>query len=164
MTFWQFKQWLKFKFGKPKPGYIREIVIESTWKRVSIYKGAKVYREQADKVSEIERNLFAARWLEAEVKNGGFGQFYSNPTGVVVHDAIKGYETIGMKKTSILIASTKEKKSGAKGADDEFYGLIDKENGGFDKAADQYVLDNLKALNPFLRWRVKRIARGLKLI
>jgi hypothetical protein len=50
--------------------------------------------------------LYAVRWCDAEVCNGGFHQFYTNPTGVLGPEAAEGFEAIGMKQVVAVVRDT----------------------------------------------------------
>lgn len=41
-------------------------------------------------------HLFAATWCKSEVCNGGFQQFFSNPTGVLAPEALDAFRAMGL--------------------------------------------------------------------
>ena len=54
-----------------------------------------------DKISELtngQQAVFSTWWLEAEVNNGGFNQFYFNSSGQFAEMAVIGFLTIGANK------------------------------------------------------------------
>jgi hypothetical protein len=58
-----------------------------------------------DKISELtngQKAIFSTWWLEAEVNNGGFNQFYFNSSGQFAEMAEVGFMTIGAEKFSEL--------------------------------------------------------------
>lgn len=58
-----------------------------------------------DKISKLtngQQAVFSTWWLEAEVNNGGFNQFYFNSSGQFAEMAEIGFMTIGAKKFSEL--------------------------------------------------------------
>lgn len=42
--------------------------------------------------------IYATWWVDCEVKNGGFNQFFYNPHGVLAGEALKGFELFGAEK------------------------------------------------------------------
>lgn len=58
-----------------------------------------------DKISKLTKGqqaVFSTWWLEAEVNNGGFNQFYFNSSGQYAEMAETGFMTIGTEKFSEL--------------------------------------------------------------
>jgi hypothetical protein len=58
-----------------------------------------------DKISKLTKGqqaVFSTWWLEAEVNNGGFNQFYFNSSGQYAEMAEIGFKTIGAEKFSEL--------------------------------------------------------------
>ena len=72
-----------------------QAVIDPVWWSVSIYDGEEIYEEALKHFTVPQRHVFAIQWYSAEVNNGGHDQFYTNPTGIVWEDALKGFEAIG---------------------------------------------------------------------
>ena len=58
--------------------------------------------ENVNKLSNGQKALFSTWWLEAEVNNGGFNQFYYNSTGQYAKMAEVGFKTVGAEKFSEL--------------------------------------------------------------
>jgi hypothetical protein len=71
-------------------------IIEPVWRTVDIYGSKEKYDIGIGKFSEPQRAVFAVMWYRGEVGNGGHSQFYSNSTGIVWEDAMKGFELIGI--------------------------------------------------------------------
>lgn len=139
--------------------------VEPIWGVVSIYEGPTVFLEQFARVTLAQGHLFAAHWCQAEVRNGGFHQFFTNATGVLAPEAAAGYQTLGMPECARVVAEAmaffgtpypREQEmrivalrqvSGETRAqwdpfdelDERFYALLDGENGGFEVAADEYA-------------------------
>ena len=149
---------------EPQPGDAYWAKIEPIWKAISIYDGARVFREQFKCVRPEIGHLFAAHWCQSEIRNGGFHQFFKNPTGVLAPEAAAGFRAIGMPQCSSLVteamrffgtpypradADRQAALSAVPGEsrgewdpftkmDDQFYELIGTEAGGFAVAADRY--------------------------
>ena len=78
-------------------------MIEPFWESISIYDAPKTFLNQFRKVKSQVGNLFAAHWLYSEVCNGGFHQFFSNPTGVLAPEAADGFRAIGLEDCATVI-------------------------------------------------------------
>lgn len=55
-------------------------------------------REIVDALPASFRGVYATWWLEAEVNNGGFNQYFWNPYGYWVEDAIFAFERYGARE------------------------------------------------------------------
>ncbi len=58
--------------------------------------------DKISKLSKGQQAVFSTWWLEAEVNNGGFNQFYFNSSGQYAKMAEIGFKTIGAEKFSEL--------------------------------------------------------------
>jgi hypothetical protein len=65
-------------------------------------KGEQYTLDKISKLTKGQQAVFSTWWLEAEVNNGGFNQFYFNSSGQYAKMAEIGLETIGAKKFSEL--------------------------------------------------------------
>jgi hypothetical protein len=63
---------------------------------ISIYCGPDVFLDDYQDVTHVERTLFVAYWLQAEILNGGLLQFFSNDTGVLAPEAAVACRTFGL--------------------------------------------------------------------
>lgn len=86
-----------------RPPYWR--MIEPWWKRISIYDGADRFLREFSAAPDPVGHLFATHWVQSEVRNGGFDQFFSNATGVLAPEAERGFRAIGMPKAADVIAA-----------------------------------------------------------
>lgn len=86
---------------KYRPPYWREI--EPYWKRISIYDGPERFLTDFAAAPARVRPLFATHWLQSEVRNGGFGQFFTNSTGVLAPEAADGFEVLGMPGAAAFV-------------------------------------------------------------
>ena len=77
--------------------------VEPVWDAISIYDGGKVFLEQFSNATEKQQVLFAAHWAQSEILNGGLGQFFSNPTGVLAPEAVVAFFKLGMPKCATAI-------------------------------------------------------------
>jgi Domain of unknown function (DUF4375) len=134
-------------------------VVEPFWDLINIYDGPEVFRSTYDSAPKIAGLMFAAHFRQSEVCNGGFGQFFSNSTGVLAPEAVDGFRQIGQPQVAAVVESAMELLGSAyprdrdereerlshlpKGAldalDEKFFSLIESEAGGFEKAADLFV-------------------------
>lgn len=78
--------------------------------------------ENVSKLTKGQQAVFSTWWLEAEVNNGGFNQFYFNSTGKYAQMAELGFKTIGaLKFSKITLHANKlytENKERLEGFDD----------------------------------------------
>ena len=70
-------------------------LIQPLWYNVNIYDGFDDYNKDLEQFTDAQRKIFALKWYEAEVCNGGHDQFFFNSTGIVWKDAIEGMYMIG---------------------------------------------------------------------
>ena len=78
-------------------------VIEPVWEAVSIYDGPETFLDQFSKISAAQRQLLSPHWCQSEVRNGGFHQFFHNPTGVLAPEASAGFRAIGLEECADLV-------------------------------------------------------------
>ena len=139
--------------------------VEPIWDTVSIYDGGDVFLKQFSQATEKQKTLFAAHWTQSEIRNGGLGQFFSNPTGVLAPEAVAAFRELGMpncadtlnKAMKFFGKTYPRDRSIRESVLEEFYEThgedsipleefedkiateIDDENGGFDEAANKYA-------------------------
>jgi uncharacterized protein DUF4375 len=77
--------------------------IEPVWGTVSIYRGPTEFLRQFRQLPAPVGHLFAAHWLYSEVCNGGFHQFFSNPTGVLAPEAQAAFFALGLPEVAALV-------------------------------------------------------------
>lgn len=149
-----------------KPGDLYWSLVEFIWDSVSIYDGPEAFLAQFNTAPLGARTLFAAHWCQSEIRNGGLHQFFGNSTGVLAPEAVAAFRSIGMPKVAAIVAEAmlwfgpnyprnREVRDGQLGdyenddpedwnpfdqLDDQFFALIESENGGFVRAADEFAL------------------------
>lgn len=79
------------------------IYIENAYDKVSIYDGPKKFANDIKHFPDSVIDLLAAHWFLSEVQNGGIMQFYTNPTGVLAPEVVKGFKRIGLLDVSVLV-------------------------------------------------------------
>jgi hypothetical protein len=134
-------------------------VIEPFWDLINIYDGPELFRSTYDSAPKVSGLMFAAHFCQSEVCNGGFGQFFSNSTGVLAPEAVEGFRQIGQPQVAKVVESAMEllgpayprdrhereerlphlPKDVLDDLDEKFFSLIESEAGGFEKAADLFV-------------------------
>ncbi len=77
--------------------------IELDWELVDIYDVGR-YLRSYEATPEPARDLIAAHWLYSEVSNGGFHQFFHNPTGVLAPESVQGFQIIGLTDVAEMTA------------------------------------------------------------
>jgi Domain of unknown function (DUF4375) len=143
-------------------------LVEPIWNTVSIYDGGDTFLQQYGAAPEASRTLLAAHWTQSEVRNGGFGQYFSNSTGVLAPEAVLAFRQLGMPQTAAAVERAmsffavpypRERgqreealEAGFDAAGDDFdpfweaeetfFESIEQENGGFEAAADAYAAAN----------------------
>ena len=80
-----------------------EVAIQGAWNAVDIYRGAARYLHTAGQADQTVRLLFAANFCQSEVRNGGFHQFFSNPTGVLAPEAAAGFHAMGLAQAGAVL-------------------------------------------------------------
>lgn len=55
-----------------------------------------------------QRALYALRWTEAEVGNGGFDQYFTNSTGYLLPEAQEGARTLGSLEWATLLDEARD--------------------------------------------------------
>lgn len=87
--------------GRPEP---YQKVYQPYWETVSIYDGGAVFLRDLEAVPEAVRPLLVTHWLQSEVNNGGFEQFFMNSTGVLAPEAAQGFVAIAMPRAGAVVA------------------------------------------------------------
>ena len=87
-------------------------VIAPAYDAVDIYSGPTAFLESLQPLTRGQRALLAINWCVAEVHNGGFLQFFDNPTAVVAAEAVTGLRLIGVPEgAELILAATALLKS-----------------------------------------------------
>jgi len=148
-----------------QPGERYWRLIEPVWAVTDIYAEWSHFQPQFVRLTVKQAYLFAAHWCQSEVRNGGFFQFYSNPTGILAPEAATGLRAIGLWKCAAVVEETlaffgasypREQAARVERLErvigenwderdpfsllnERFYSLLDTEAGGFLRAADRYA-------------------------
>ncbi len=80
-------------------------LIEAAYDRVDIYDGPDAFFAEFSKLPPPQQHLLAAHWCQSEINNGGFDQFFANPTGMLAPEAEKGFRAIGMPVAADIVAA-----------------------------------------------------------
>lgn len=81
-------------------GELAWLTIEAIWQRADFYGEYEPFRKQMTELTAGQRAVYCTSWLDSEVKNGGFAQFFSNSTGMIGPDALEGFKLIGMSESA----------------------------------------------------------------
>ena len=151
--------------GPKGEGDIYWKLVEPVWDSISIYDGPERFLREYARAPEKSKVLFAAHWAQSEVLNGGLGQFFDIPTGVLAPEAVDAFRAIGMPECSSILAAAMrffgetypretelrqdvfeefyerygEEAIPLREQEDAMAGAIEEENGGFWVAADRYA-------------------------
>jgi hypothetical protein len=141
-------------------------LVEPIWERISIDMPERFLRE-FNAAPAKSRTLFAAHWAQSEIMNGGLGQFFSNPTGVLAPEAVDAFRMLGMTRCAMILSEAmaffgnpyprdrrireeaferffEEQGEGAipfREQEDAMAIAIEDENGGFWEAANRFATD-----------------------
>jgi Domain of unknown function (DUF4375) len=130
---------------------------------IDIYKGPEVFLRTFASVDQNIGLLYAAHFVQSEVCNGGFKQFFGNSTGVLAPEAIRGFELIGMTETAQVVrvgtvllgepyprdrayrktVLSQVSNEELRRLDEQFFERLATENGGFESASAAFA-SNLK--------------------
>lgn len=139
--------------------------VEPIWDTVSIYDGSEAFLSEFNKATDKQKILYSSHWAQSEIMNGGLGQFFSNPTGVLAPEAVAAFKEIGMPNCAETLTKAMKffgenyprERSIREEAFEEFYEKygedsvpleeledimateIEDENGGFEDAANKYA-------------------------
>lgn len=126
---------------------------------ISVYDGPEVFLAQFRGTPRADQIVFAGYWLQAEILNGGLGQFFLNDTGVLAPEAVEACRTLGLPKLAAKIQEAmtwfghpyprkREAREAAMNQadddpfselEDEVVDLIYEENSGLERAALKYI-------------------------
>ena len=87
----------------PRPGELCWQIVSPHWTSVDIYGSANAFLRTFAQVPEPAGHLLAVRWCESEVCNGGFHQFFTNPTGVLAPEATRGFRAINLPAIAEIV-------------------------------------------------------------
>lgn len=85
------------------------LTIEPLWLSVGANEPKTNYEIELEPFNNHQRSVFAIMWLISEVMNGGFYQFYTNPTGIVWEDALKGFELLGISRAHEIVKESTQR-------------------------------------------------------
>lgn len=143
---------------EPQPGDAYRSVLEPIWKLINVSAGEALFLDQFKRVPRQLGDLFAAHWCQSEVRNGGFHQFFRNPTGVLAPEALAGFRAIGMLDAAAaldeamrVLGTPWPRAQGERQRmlpsprhfrplDDRFFAALRVGPDGFEGAADHYAL------------------------
>lgn len=140
-------------------------LVEPLWDSISIYDGPEVFLRQFAGARREAALLFAAHWCQSEVCNGGFEQFFANPTGVLAPEALDAFRAIGLDEWAAVLDEAmqffgepyprdqrtrqrrlarprgvpREQWRPFASLDERFYDWSRREPGGFERRADAYA-------------------------
>jgi hypothetical protein len=90
------------------PAALAWAVIAPAYAAASFYDGRDVLAESMRPLTPGQRALLALHWCVAEVANGGFDQFFTNPTGLLAPEAIDGFRRIGAPEAADLLIQARQ--------------------------------------------------------
>ena len=82
-------------------------VIEPAYEAVNIYDGPEVLAADLARLTPGQRALLALHWCVSETMNGGFDQFFTNPSGLLMDEATAGFERIGAREAAGILTEAR---------------------------------------------------------
>jgi hypothetical protein len=70
---------------------------------VDFYGAYEPAQKQLARLTPGQRALYCCQWLDYELQNGGFHQFFGNSTGMIGPEALEGFKLFGMNEAAIAI-------------------------------------------------------------
>jgi hypothetical protein len=81
-------------------------LIDPVWNGVNIYETKEILDKDLSKFSVPQKNAFVVYFFDSEVQNGGFGQCYSNSTGILWKYALDAFKAIGCQAAYDILMKT----------------------------------------------------------
>lgn len=75
---------------------------------ITEYHDGKIFLGQIELISRWKVLLFSASYCESDVMNGGFFQFFHNPTGVLAPEAREGFLDLGLNECASVLTNAME--------------------------------------------------------
>lgn len=113
-------------------------VIEPAWNAVDIYDGPESLAADLSPLSSGQRALLALHWCVSEVSNGGFDQFFTNPSGLLATEAVHGFERIGASESGRVLREALDIFASRPDS-------LNPDDPAFDEAADAEAFDAYRA-------------------
>jgi hypothetical protein len=83
-------------------------VIAPAYDAVSIYDGAEVVARDLERLTPGQRALLSMHWCVSETLNGGFDQFFTNPSGLLTDEVLIGFERIGVPQAAGIVRAARQ--------------------------------------------------------
>jgi hypothetical protein len=78
-------------------------VIAPAYNALAIYDGAEAVARDLEQLTPGQRALLAMHWCVSETLNGGFDQFFMNPSGLLTDEVLIGLERIGVPEAAGIV-------------------------------------------------------------
>jgi hypothetical protein len=92
--------------------FLAEAVVEPIWFLPSPRDDSAEKGAPWASVTKGQLLIFAAIWVERELLNGGFAQYFSNTTGSFYGDALEGFRVVGEQEYADLLVEAGRHLSG----------------------------------------------------
>ncbi|MBV8582225.1 MAG: DUF4375 domain-containing protein [Candidatus Eremiobacteraeota bacterium] len=156
---------------------IVEPLVESLYDKLGSWETVEEFLTQLQKMPHQLAILLGAYWTYGEVGNGGFVQYFWNSSGIIAPEAVLGFQALDMPQCATIVEramshfgtpyprNREQRHALIEGADegwdmfkegrnialdqlnDDFFPLVNEENGGFEATATRYVLRYRAAQN-----------------
>ena len=83
-------------------------VIAPAYEAVSLSEGPEALARDLTSLTPGQRALLAMHWCVAETLNGGFDQFFTNPSGLLADEALIGFQRLGVPEITSILRAARE--------------------------------------------------------
>lgn len=83
-------------------------VMQLLWEHFDFYDDRATFESSVAGATRGQMAIFACRWYDHEVCNGGHHQFFSNSTGMVWGEALQGFSELEAKKHEEILKAAIE--------------------------------------------------------
>ena len=82
-------------------------VIAPAYQAVSLGDGPDALARDLQSLTPGQRAILAMHWCVAETLNGGFDQFFTNPSGLLADEALIGFERLGVPQAASILRTAR---------------------------------------------------------
>ena len=82
-------------------------VIAPAYDALPIYDGPEAVARDLERLTSGQRALLAMHWCVSETLNGGFDQFFMNPSGLLTDELLIGLERIGVPEAADIVRAAR---------------------------------------------------------
>lgn len=149
-----------------RPGERYWSFVKPLWDNISIYDGRDKFLRLFSAAPTTAAHLFAGRWCQSEVRNGGLDQFFWNSTGVLAPKALSAHRAMELtnwadvpaqameffgrpyprdrtaRQAKLTIGDSRARGVRFQALDERFHEWLHAEPNRWDRAADRFAQSN----------------------